>query len=1375
MIQNGRLEGLLLIKQRLYDETPLRLRHDAEKGQIGITKVLQTQFRLAMLLREPTSKKLLYLHGYVPVVLQALETKKAEDIMCAQLRVEQSIASLNRCCEHFDLCVQLLTTDRDGTNLKAERGIQHLNPKFAKVHLPCDVHKVSTCLTSMLNLVPAAVTGIVNIGLMLRPAGAVQKFRLCLMQEIESRFQVVIGLPPAGHAKSYRMEVYKLFLGSSHSNEDTKKKHQLIRVSQLQVLSFFLNGDLQDENHIVWHAPFNISQDDAMVLVKKYVPHALLPVAVSVFPRHRWHGCEIPVDQLALLAAHHNLLKHATLRFLGYDPKNDVNKTKTDNMTHGGWSDAAKLCLENSNNSADVSENPDGQPRALLDAEPQPPPESSAAPPSWEEFNRSVRAKVKAWVLQDGHNCLPVLRLGMGAAVRLMFKFLQLSGHQWDAEQEDSLLTSGARSYRVVEAFKGEDVAQAFDHVTATFHASISALPMRDHTVASCGLLYRLLARFAGALHLQVRRPRQVFPYKLFGCLHAGSGVSIQSVVDSPKCLHDDITQKIVGMMGSEPSESDIQRARSELLVLADLSMVDIANVESRHASIRRGLEGSSVQTWRANLSKLSAEWTIRQSNARRSLLHRRLFNIQQKKKAPGRKRKGNTTGSKKRCGGGAHRAFMRAQLLAHGSQARTNTSTLFKEINQKYRSLSPEELAHYTELGEAGTIASRAGYKSFGAKRSQSGRKLDRSVSLPAKRARQNPQKPLRSSSALVPVPDHNALPSQVNARLAELSSGILRKRKHASRCRDIFATKRAKMDDNLRAFARNRLGYKAECPPVAEENALDDMLEESMLPHATEIPHCDCFEVFPKNAKIAKDVLSSDSGLQERLIDDWEERHSLLSHEEVQAMPARPAILTEPSECSKLQWCVCGGDKSSLDAYRFHQNLVKLMKPFVVAARAKKGEKKPKPTPQRTLLEDGFLIIKLSPEDSHGGLGQDEQNSWMEAIQDIVGQEQDSVCSPVWLHVCHVNFQSYEICVLELQDACDDAISQLVGGRAMLKVPDKVNCCTLKEYALRMNLQISWIAQWYSIEETSAKLDLSRIKADQLIATPMSAPNIPDFRAWKGSDREQVDIQQALQLAIRQQNQQRRDRTPAAASSRGSLPKSHGAQPALTNNPDADLEDEECRQEEENEEEEEQDPLSEMIEWAHEAASAFLEDEAVSNRVRPVNAAVAPTPKPKPNPNPASSSSKQPTPSDSQPDPAAEAASRKPADSRKKEVSESVLQLPGFGDLRFNPRSKLLVAHCSKHGLHTCKRSRTVVRPEKVTIRNSGQGRPLGHLMAWLMEQSKHSTQKNHVASPVQLNFDARRKAREYLKKVSGSGTFFDFERPKGDNSDSEPDVMT
>ena len=306
-LRDGKARGLFFIRQRYYDETPLRLRHKADGEQPRITKVLQSHLRLGLVMEDAVTQQISCYFGHVPTWLQALQEAKGEDILAPQLQIEGSLSFLDVCSESFASTLQLVTTDRAGSNYKAETGFQHLKPHAKKLHLPCDVHKTSVATTTMFSLASGMLTAMVNYGLMFRAAGSLAKFRLCLMEEIESNFRLVIGMRPA-FAAAYQAEVFHVFLNNSHSNSDVQRQQQASRAWQKQVLSFFMNGDLQDET-VTWYAPFDVTREQALKLFRTFVPRALLPRCVPVFPRHRWHGCEVPLDALGLVASHCNLLQ----------------------------------------------------------------------------------------------------------------------------------------------------------------------------------------------------------------------------------------------------------------------------------------------------------------------------------------------------------------------------------------------------------------------------------------------------------------------------------------------------------------------------------------------------------------------------------------------------------------------------------------------------------------------------------------------------------------------------------------------------------------------------------------------------------------------------------------------------------------------------------------------------------------------------------------------------------------------------------------------------------------------------------------------------------------------------------------------------------
>ena len=109
------------------------------------------------------------------------------------------------------------------------------------------------------------------------------------------------------------------------------------------------------------------------------------------------------------------------------------------------------------------------------------------------------------------------------------------------------------------------------------------------------------------------------------------------------------------------------------------------------------------------------------------------------------------------------------------------------------------------------------------------------------------------------------------------------------------------------------------------------------------------------------------------------------------------------------------------------------------------------------------------------------------------------------------------------------------------------------------------------------------------------------------------------------------------------------------------------------------------------------------------------------------------------------------------------------------YNPRSKVFIAHCKKHGLGVCKKQRTVIDDGPEKKKGSRRVRPLGFLMAWLEEQGDFDSKNHHVFnSHIHMDKPKRASARQRLKAVEGAREFFVHEAGKGPGSDSEPDLV-
>ena len=116
-------------------------------------------------------------------------------------------------------------------------------------------------------------------------------------------------------------------------------------------------------------------------------------------------------------------------------------------------------------------------------------------------------------------------------------------------------------------------------------------------------------------------------------------------------------------------------------------------------------------------------------------------------------------------------------------------------------------------------------------------------------------------------------------------------------------------------------------------------------------------------------------------------------------------------------------------------------------------------------------------------------------------------------------------------------------------------------------------------------------------------------------------------------------------------------------------------------------------------------------------------------------------------------------------------------YGEIHFEERLQKLNAHCSKHKCDKCKADRLTSAHEHPSRR--GQGRPIGFLIAWLLEGEDCDTKADHGRECKQelsgINgWEARIFAREWAKTLPGMQAIFALERPKGDDEDSEPETV-
>ena len=94
----------------------------------------------------------------------------------------------------FPYSVHGSTSDRAASNMKYERSeFRDCNETSNRLHLPCDVHRLSTVMGNEFSMIPRLVSSVIGFGVSQRSGGSMELFRECVTLGLQQRF---LGLSP---------------------------------------------------------------------------------------------------------------------------------------------------------------------------------------------------------------------------------------------------------------------------------------------------------------------------------------------------------------------------------------------------------------------------------------------------------------------------------------------------------------------------------------------------------------------------------------------------------------------------------------------------------------------------------------------------------------------------------------------------------------------------------------------------------------------------------------------------------------------------------------------------------------------------------------------------------------------------------------------------------------------------------------------------------------------------------------------------------------------------------------------------------------------------------------------------------------------------
>ena len=625
MINSGVWQPLVIGKRRKYDETPLKVRtqetepsrtDQGNASQTGLAaKIMQTEFKLFVLMRRVADNSFAHIEGRVPTCLQVVDSCSAKTVAASQQALEDTVGNLQSVSKLFPLRVTLPCTDKHASNSAAEAVLGSLHPGWVRAHTFCGIHRVSTTTKATCALVEGHVSGAIAIAQALQFAGSTRALRQHLQAIISERLQVHVGPP---QHEDYRNALYDLLL-SPVSTARSGKQARHLRKRQRMVLRTLLNGDVQLDNVVQhWCAAPRSRQQVLDDMVRFAIP-ALVPHVCPTLNRGSFLGHEAAFRWIGLLALMHNLLEPLICRFVGHNqkPSKPLTPSMPDPLAadpEASWASVAGRPRVLLGSLAQPSRDPaDATQASMIEVDLEPIASHEAfcgvdGNVSWEELNRATRRKAALYVCTKPGPTLALIMIALQPVQNLTRSLIHLGSEAWEAEQQALSSQGKQRSYRVLELFRGRQTQRFMQGVAELMSQPPAALPVLSQTLGGRCLLFRMASRNASAVQMILRDVHASCPFKLAGLVDEQP----RALLDTRPCMRDALCSHFTRMFPTpEGMSSDIAKNMASSILLA--MDVDVLDIEAKHSSTRRIVTMQSCQTWPLEFALLSAEFTTRQ------------------------------------------------------------------------------------------------------------------------------------------------------------------------------------------------------------------------------------------------------------------------------------------------------------------------------------------------------------------------------------------------------------------------------------------------------------------------------------------------------------------------------------------------------------------------------------------------------------------------------------------------------------------------------------------------------------------------------------------------------------------------------------------
>ena len=504
-------------------------------------KVMQTELSLAFLLRMKTSSgqtSFKLVHGGTPTCLTPLDRCTAENLRATLLAQLDSLPELRRTAEQFPVKVRHTCADRFSGNIAAEKALDQDFADWWPLHMWCDVHKMYSCTERAMNCFTGDVSGVLSLGLAMTDVGSVSTMRSALCRILHEDLRIHFAPAPEGWAVQYRQQLFDAFLPVQHV-EPARRKTNLLR---RYIISNLLNGRLDTPKvaHYCVHACCR-DERETYHSMTTHLAWALIPGACPRFLKSRWVGYDKALDWAGLLAGVHNLLPRLVQALTG-TPEQCLQASHGLAQRDGGWDDVFAAEIDHPR-PEEPSQAAEGQPDPASEPDLNPnAADGDAEGFDWKQFMRAKKKQAFFWAQSNPFPRLVIMKEVVFILLKVMQRFLALSGQAWEKEQQSVAAAGERRTYVVCEAAADADVRQALSELTATLQQPVPAMLPQDVTPQLRLLRFSAFSNASTSLHALLRLPRSGFPYALFKLPLQ----SPASFLRSRPCLRDEFTSRLL-------------------------------------------------------------------------------------------------------------------------------------------------------------------------------------------------------------------------------------------------------------------------------------------------------------------------------------------------------------------------------------------------------------------------------------------------------------------------------------------------------------------------------------------------------------------------------------------------------------------------------------------------------------------------------------------------------------------------------------------------------------------------------------------------------------------------------------------------------------